>query len=296
MEQTQTKNKAKHITEIIFSVFSYVFFTICAIALVVTLVAKKKGDDGMQVFGYQFMTVLTESMEKNDETDVSKYDIKDIPVKSLIVIDTVPEDKAEADAWYAKLTRGDVLTFRYYYAGKQITITHRITFIEKNANGGYDITLKGDNPGGEGVHAMEQKIDTSETESFNYVIGRVTAKSYILGLLISLMKSKVGIVCIVIIPSLIIAIMEIIRIVGVVTAGKKKKVEEAHESEMEALRRELEALRQKQDAPAESTTELPVAEETPTEEASAEESAVDAPSTDASIQETDNKNPEVGEC
>ena len=68
-------------------------------------------DGAVNFFGYEMRTVLSDSMEKCDETDVSGFEIKDIPVKSLVFTETVPTGEA-AEEWYANLKVGDVLTFK----------------------------------------------------------------------------------------------------------------------------------------------------------------------------------------
>ena len=73
----------------------------------------------------------------------------------------------------------------------------------------------------------------------------MTGQSYVLGLLITALKSPVGLVCIVIVPCTIIVIFEIIRIVGAVTEEKKKKQLEQQaekDRELEELKRRLAEL------------------------------------------------------
>ncbi len=256
MENTKKKSKAKRIWTIVLNCVVYSFFALCAVALFFSVFAKKDSNGAGEIFGKRFMTVLTSSMEKCDETDVSKYEIKDIPVNSLIFIDPVPEDPVAANKWYASLKVGDVLTFRYYYAGKHLTITHRIVRIEPNADGGYDIDLEGDNKSSD-AGTLKQSINTAAEgeESLNYVIGRVTGQNKFLGFIISLVKSRVGLICFIIIPSVIIATFEIIRIIGVLGEKKRKAAQKKQDDEMDALRRELEELKRQAGIQAEATTE-----------------------------------------
>ncbi len=242
MSSEQNISKSKKIKNIVLNVIVYTFFAVCAIALLFSILMKESHEGAVEMFGRRYMTVLTSSMEKCDETDVSEYEIKDIPVDSLIFIDPVPEDKTEAAAWYADLGRGDVLTFRYFYAGQQITITHRITHIEANNRGGYNIDLEGDNKSSD-AGTLSQSIDTSEEGSLNYVIGRVTGQNKLLGKLITIVKSRVGLICFIIVPSAIIAILEIIHIVGVINEKKRQDAKKKQDEEMEALRRQLEELK-----------------------------------------------------
>ncbi|MGN1099503.1 MAG: hypothetical protein ACI4S9_04105 [Christensenellales bacterium] len=215
------------------------FFAVCIFALFASVTAKRSPDGAVNFFGYEMRTVLSDSMEKCDETDVSGFEIKDIPVKSLVFTEAVPTGAA-AEEWYANLKVGDVLTFRYVY-DTQVTITHRITEITEKETGGYIIVLQGDNRSSEnGV--LSQTIDTSQDGSPNYVIGKVVFNSYFLGLAITAVKQPVGIVLLVIVPSAVIMVMEIIRIVGMLTEKKReqaKREAKRKEDEIEELKRQL---------------------------------------------------------
>jgi hypothetical protein len=217
-------------------------------------------------------------MEEHPDTDVSDYDIGDLPLGSMIFIDCVPEDEAEALEWYSELEVGDVLTFKFAYT-TQVTITHRIVGItpkpdvadeDKDGNTeeiiGYVFQLKGDNKGYSNATLLEQTIDTTVDEDLNYVIGKVTAKSVALGFVINLLKQPIGIIFIVIIPCIVIIFLEVLKIINAFSAEKKKKREEddaKKNDEIEELKRrllELESLKNQQPAPTES--EQKPAEET----------------------------------
>lgn len=231
------------VLKIIGNVFLYLFLAVCFAMLLLTVTARKNKDGTPVIFGHEIRVILSNSMEKCDKTDVSNYEIKDLPVRSAIFIEVVPTDPEEAKEWYSSLKEGDVVTFKYVYV-KQETITHRIVDIEKSPNGGYLLTLEGDNKAAEGT-TLKQVIDTGEEESFNYVIGKVTGKSVVLGNLIYIMERPVGIICLVIVPSVIIIIWEVIRIIDAVNKNKKKKLEEESvrkESEIENLKRRLAEL------------------------------------------------------
>ena len=236
----------KKLTKILSNVLLYGFIALCATLVVASFVMKKSSNDALTFFGYQARIIQSNSMEKSEFTDVSDYKIKDIPVKALVFIQTVPEDEAEAEEWFSSLKIGDVITFRYVYNG-QVTITHRIVNIEEKATGGRILTLEGDNKNAS-TNLSQQTIDTSEHFSltnYNYVIGKVTGKSYALGLLLYAMNTPVGLFCIVVIPCLIIIVMEIIRIVNVLGEEKNKKTAEEtekKEAEIELLKQQLAAL------------------------------------------------------
>lgn len=225
------------------NVLTYAFLVLCCFVLFIAVSSKKDADGAATMFGKQIRIIRSDSMAKSEFTDVSDYKIKDIPIKSLIVVETVPKNEAKREAWFSKLKVGDVLTFRYVFVSQE-TVTHRITAIEAKEDGGYIIELKGDNAASENA-AGTQTIDTSDLQSPNYVIGKVTWDSHALGVLVYALKTPVGIICIVILPSLIIIALEIVRIVGVLQEGKRKKAKEEaekKENEIEELKRQLAAL------------------------------------------------------
>lgn len=251
MEKTQIVQKVGKIAA---NILLYVFIAVCLFSVILTISSKKDADGTATIFGVQMRSVLSPSMEKCDATDVSGYEIKDIPTGSMVFIEVVPEDPEEAAQWYANLEIGDVLTFKYVYV-KQETITHRITGIRQNADGGYTIRLEGDNKNSDS-ETLTQTINTSEKNSPNYVIGKVTGQSYLLGLFVKTMKSPVGLICIVIIPSLIIVILEILKIIKLLGADKRKQEQEEKErtaNELDELRRRLAEYE------AEKPTETPTA-------------------------------------
>ena len=233
--------KVLRVCKILGNVLLYVILVIALFAVVLSVATKKDADGAATVFGKQLRIVRSDSMEKCEETDVSGFEIKDLPVKTLLVIDVVPTDAEEAKEWYKAVKVGDVLTFRYQYT-EQVTITHRVTKITEK-EGGYIIELAGDNKASEDT--LTQVIDTSDTESYNYVIGKVVWANFPLGWLVYALKTPTVIVCAIIIPCLIVIVLEIVKIVNVLGDGKREKIKEEarqKEEEIEALKRRLAAL------------------------------------------------------
>lgn len=233
----------KRIGRVAANVLLAVFLAACVFALVMTLLSKKSSDGAAEIFGYQLRVVTSDSMARCDLTDVSNYEIGSIPVRSMVFVKVMPQEDAAADAWYRDLRVGDVLTFRYVYTS-QVTITHRITSIEEKPTGGFLIELEGDNRNSES-ELMTQTIDTSIPNNPNYVIGRVTGQSFLLGFFISLLQAPIGIILIVIVPCFIIILLEVLKIVGVLTEDKRKREQEEQakrDGELEALRRRLAEL------------------------------------------------------
>ncbi|MBQ4268217.1 MAG: hypothetical protein IJB97_01050 [Clostridia bacterium] len=245
----------KKVLTIIGNVLLYCFIAVALFAVIVSISAKKDPDGTATVFGYQMRRVITGSMEKCDQTDVSKYKIKDIPLNAVVFIETVPENEADAQKWYGNLKKGDVLTFKFSDnqgspANNMKVITHRIiedpVYLE--SAGGYTIKLQGDNRDSEeGV--MTQIIHThmiGNSAYYNSVIGKVVNVNYPIGLLLFSLENPIGLICIVILPCLIIIVFEVIKIVRVFGREKKEKDQvekEKQQSEIEELRRQLELLK-----------------------------------------------------
>ena len=251
------KIKLKKICNIALNVLLYIFLAVCIFSVIVTVLAKRDADGAAEVFGYQMRIVTSESMAKSEYTDVSEFEIKDIPVRSMVFVKVMPDDPAEADEFYRSLKVGDVLTFRYVYT-TQVTITHRITSIYEKETGGFIIELEGDNKNSEDGQ-LKQRIDTSVPNNLNYVIGKVTGQAKTLGVVMKFLKQPVGIVFIIILPCAIIVLIEILKIIKVLTADKRIRNQEEmdkKENELEELRRKL-AEMEKAQATALGSTEAP---------------------------------------
>jgi hypothetical protein len=218
-------------------------------------IAAIASEGAAEIFGHQMRIVTSESMAANDAVDVSKWDIKSIPLSSMVFVQLVPEDPAEAKKWYEDLGEGDVLTFRYVYT-TQVTITHRITDITPKGSG-YVITLQGDNrdtEGGQGV----QIIDTTVPNNTNYVVGKVVGQSLLLGVVLGFLMQPVGIVFIIIVPCALIILSEALKIAKVLGAEKRQKLQEEKEkteAEIADLRKRLAELEQGKADAAENSTE-----------------------------------------
>ena len=218
----------KKIFKITSDILLYCFIFLGLITIIITLSSKKDIDGATNIFNYQLRLVITDSMDKCSETNVSKYKIKSIPKNSLVLIKKIKDND------YKKIKEGDVLTFRYLYT-EQVTITHRVKSIVEKETGGYIIELVGDNKTGES-ELLVQTIDTSIEESPNYIIGEVVYTSIIIGFILNMLKSSLGIVFIIIIPSFIIILLEVIKIINITIIEKRKLAErKANEKEQEIL-------------------------------------------------------------
>ena len=77
--------------------------------------------------------------------------------------------------------------------------------------------------------------------STNYVIGKVIGQAYLLGLLISILKTPIGMIFVVILPCFIIILLEVLKIVNLYGTERRKREQEERQKKDDELR----ALREK---------------------------------------------------
>ena len=248
-ETNTTKQKVLRALQIAGDVLFCLIIAFALFVLIISVSAKRDADGTANVFGYQLRFVRSGSMEKCDQTDVSGYKIKSIPVKSCVFIKKAPapEDQQALNEWCSALSVGDVLTFQYSKYGaaniQDKVITHRIVKIEPK-EGGYIITLEGDNKNDTGS-VGQQVIDTTKADGLDYIIGKVEGQSYFLGLCVYALKSPVGLIFIIIVPCMIIIAYEVVKIITVLNKDKKDRQQQektAKEDEIALLRKQLEEL------------------------------------------------------
>ena len=229
---------ARRLTGFLSFILLLAFLLVCAGALVVTIKSKKDSTGAVEIKGYRLLNVDSDSMAACELTDVSNYEIKSIPLRSLVVVQSVPKDPVEADAWYSQLKVGDVLTFQYVYHDR-IIITHRIVSIEPDTEyGGYIIRLEGDNKLSEDGQ-LTQEIRTGDVNSLNYVMGKVVRQNFLIGFFISVLKEPIGVVLAIIVPCFVFILIEIIKVVNRSHDESNQKVTEMAEAErMAAMRRQ----------------------------------------------------------
>lgn len=229
-EETKEIKKSKRALKITGNVVFYVvlaFFLVLAGFSITSRVTNGRIGDS------QYLVVISGSMDGERQEE---YDIKTIPVKSLVKVDLVKEGKEED--FYSNLKKGDVLTFNYVSLNNT-TITHRI--IEdpiKQADGVYKYILKGDAVEGDSeIQTLYSDGRTGE------ILGKVSFVSLPLGQIYFFMSSKVGTLVLVILPSSAICIFEIAKIIYLVSENKRKKKEEITKEETNKKDKEIEELK-----------------------------------------------------
>ena len=252
------KAKAKKIINIILDAL-FISFAAFAVVAIIFRNTTSNNKDGRSINGYQLRTVETGSMAENNS-------IHTLPVNSLIRIKEAPEAEEKKTQFYEDLKVGDVVTFVYYTSinGKlgQYVYTHRL--IEKIAvageQGGYRLTLMGDAETASGGVQTVYTNPLSAEQSFSYVIGKVVWVNHPIGEVVSFLKSRSGILVLVVIPCSILCLFEIGKIIFYVMKDKKEKkalVEaekeaqlDSNQAEIENLKAQLAALQNKEQAEA----------------------------------------------
>lgn len=240
----------RKVIDIILDVF-FGLLLVCSVVGIGFSIAQKKSPDGsLTINHHQLRYIQTGSMASNetiDEEEYKTYPIKNLPVNTIISIETIGEDHA---AFYDALKVGDVITFYYRDAVQtnyqQIVVTHRIRSIVEDGKGGYVITAKGDAVTGDSVG---QVIRTSEEQSsMTYIIGKVVWASYPIGATMHFLTSSWGLLFIVIIPCTVLCGYEVSKIIKMAREDHKAKAVTLQNSlsekdqQIEEMRRRLEAL------------------------------------------------------
>lgn len=257
MEKTKKKSKLSGFWKGLKVVFFSLFTLFAVVSITATIVSKKSNDDAVSVFNHEMRLVLSDSMDKDPATDVSDYKIKSIPKNTLVFVEEVPNKPAQTYDWYQDIKVGDVLVFKYKY-DRQVTLTHRVINITPIIDGdkqGFVFALQGDNRGSTTSPGI-QIIDTTEENSFNYIIGKVIKCSTFLGAILGFVTSKSMVYFAILLIGTTLLIYELINIVRILKENKSEKIEketvdlakinDEQKQEIERLKQELETLKKQQ--------------------------------------------------
>ena len=214
--------KTKKVASVISTVLVVLFLLVAVLSFAVVAVYRLRGEDA-QIFGYQLRIVVSGSMELA------------IPTRSLVAVRTDSDDTSYEE--------GDILTF-YYWSGSasEVIVTHRVISVREE-NGDIIYTLRGD-----AVENDTQEVSASSGD----IIGKVEWSSAAAGQIVSFLCSPAGIVSCLIVPASAVLVYEIVRAVLLLRGAKIKKLKDENserEREVEALRRELEELKNQRGEP-----------------------------------------------
>ncbi len=224
-ENKKEKKTLKRVGNILFYVLLGLFFLLACFSLTTRIT---KG----RIFHSQFLVVISGSMDGERQEE---YDIKTIPLKSLVKVSLIEEGKE--NEFYSSLKKGDILTFNYL-ALNNATITHRIISDPVVLDDGtIKYELKGDAVEGNEIQTLYSDGRSGE------ILGKVTFVSLPLGQMYFFISSKVGTLCLVVLPSTAIVLFEICKIIFMVSENSKKKSEEKNRKEKEEKDKEIEELK-----------------------------------------------------
>ena len=246
--EEKKKTKTSKIISIITDVILYAYLTFAVIALVFVFTNKAANNGTVNFFGNRSYIVLSGSMEKGEYTPEMNYehdDIGFIKTKSLVKVQSVPEDIDEAYEWYSNPATGDVVNFTHTSVPGS-TITHRIIEISHNeSEKSYRFVMQGDNwstESGPDKQTINYKYGYDDAQA---IVGKVVKVNYGLGVFISSLTSPVGKVFIIIVPSVAMVGYEAYKLISTLSKDKRKTREDKEkqkDAEIEELKRRLKTL------------------------------------------------------
>ena len=188
----ETKNKLTTIKNIFHFIATVLMYSICLIMIIVFL-----------VFVINFIDKQHNIKSGNDKKDLfSAYTIvSPSMVPSINVLDVVVTMRVDDPE---NLKKGDIITFNsteYSYSG--VTITHRISNIDKTSNGQYLFTTKGDN----------NNTEDSARTSFDKIYGKILFRIPKIGYIQYYLSSILGWVAIIIVPAVMIIGYDIYKLI-----------------------------------------------------------------------------------
>lgn len=182
---------------------------VCFAILAVFTVLTTQSGKAPEIAGYSAMCVVSGSMEP------------EIPVGALVLVKSCAPEQVSV---------GDVISFYSNDAAIRGQInTHRVTQIEVSTDGAYQFATKGDANDNEDAYPVYG----------DELIGRVVGVSTLLGGIIRLAGSKLGMFLIIVVPLLIIFIINARDVVKLFRQSIKEE-EENIKNEEAAIRAELE--------------------------------------------------------
>lgn len=227
----KTEKKPKKWLKILSDVLFMVLLVIIAFFAVIAITSRVTGG---KIGNHQYLVVVSSSMDGEEQKE---YDIKTIPIKSLIKVECVPDKEDEQASFYSSLKVGDVLTFNYLDLGNA-TITHRIIEVNVLKDNVYQYIVKGD--------AVENDTQTLYSDGrTGEIIGKVVSTNGFIGHIYYFINQPIGMVAVIIIPASLLCIYEIGKVIYLLMDDRKKKKAQAIENEARKKDEEIEMLKKK---------------------------------------------------
>ena len=224
------------IFSIIGKIFTWlvVIFAACMMIFTILSTTVFNKNDGTDIFGYRFMSVLSNSMSKSEKNANDKVHFC---TEDIIIVKEMKDANKDGREYQA----GDIIAFNTYKEGKFVTVTHRIWEV-KNNNGMIEYVTYGTNTG-----AIDDTTVTPEN-----IIGTYAGKISKGALFLAYLKSPLGYIICILIPFLLLIGYNGLNCIILFRRYRREQLEEmnAEKAKIEAERnqafemmKELEALK-----------------------------------------------------
>ena len=224
------------IFNVIGKVFTWLIVIFAACMMIFTILSTTvfNKNDGTDVFGYRFMSVLSNSMSKSEKNANDKVHFC---TEDIIIVKEMKDANKDGREYKA----GDIIAFNTYKEGKFVTVTHRILEV-KNNDGMIEYVTYGTNTG-----AVDDTTVTPEN-----VIGTYAGKIPKGALFLAYLKSPLGYIICILIPFLLLIGYNGLNCIILFRRYRREQLEEmnAEKAKIEAERnqafemmKELEALK-----------------------------------------------------
>ncbi len=249
-----------------------VIFAACMMVFTILSTTVFNKNDGTDIFGYRFMSVLSNSMSKSEKNANDKVHFS---TEDIIIVKEMKDANKDGREYKA----GDIIAFNTYKEGKFVTVTHKILEV-KNNEGMIEYVTYGTNTG-----AVDDTTVTPEN-----VIGSYKGKIPKGAMFLAYLKSPLGYIICILIPFLLLIGYNGLNCIILFRRYKREQLEEmnAEKAKIEAERnqafemmKELEALKAQMAA----GNAAPAAENAVVAEEATEEIA-DAVATEEATEET----------
>ena len=197
------KTRTAKIASITGKVLLGLIILIVAFFIILTLSRKRDDGDTPSLFGYSYVSVLSNSMNAGKDGDFRKGD--------LLVVKTLTDDQTK------NLKVGDIITFRDFVNGQRALTTHRINsiFYKTDKNGKKTVSgyiTKGDN---------NPVVDDTERAPEDIVAIYNGTKIGGGGNVMDFLKSQTGFLLVLVLPLALFFIWRIYKLVRAVADYKK---------------------------------------------------------------------------
>ena len=99
-------NTAKRVFGIIFDLIFLAFTVFCVLTLGIRTMQKDSPNRVATVLNTSSFVLTNNYMEKNDKVDVSNYNIKNLNMDTLVIVNNIPEKEVSKSNWLKNVKQG----------------------------------------------------------------------------------------------------------------------------------------------------------------------------------------------